>query len=225
VPSARRALAALVAALPLVVAAPTAAQEATPAVGPTDPAACTVARRSADEVAAQVAAATPEPVADGPFELPGGDLEPLGTPVPVGFAPPVGEPVDAATEAAVAEVARQYVACANADDVLALAALVSDRFLQRSFAAPPAGGAAAGVFVATPQPRPAVARTTLLAVRDVWRLPDGRVGALVDLIDPTDKRARGGPSTDYLTLVEEDGRWLIDEYRSGVGTPPATPTP
>lgn len=198
------------------------AQEPTPIA---DGVACTVAPRTVAEIEAVVAAATPESLAPAPFEPPGGEPIADGSPVPVGFALPPGEPIAAETAQAVAEVAAQYVACANADDVLALAALVSDRFLQRSFAAPPGPGGAADVFVATPRPRPAVAQTTLLAVRDGRRLTDGRIGVLLDLLDPTDERARGGPSTDFVTLVEEEGRLVIDEYRSRVAAPPAaTPT-
>jgi hypothetical protein len=186
---------------------------------------CTVEPRPLKDVLAVVA--TPLAEAPAPWELPGQEPDPLGTPVPVRFTPAFGEPVDAATEAAVAAVAAQYVACANADDVLALAALVSDDFLRGSFAAPPTGkpGAGAGVFLATPEPRPEVARTTLLGVREVGRLKDGRLGALVDVLDPTNERAEGAPSTDYLLLLERDGALLIDEYRAGVGVPPAaTPT-
>ena len=197
-------------------------QEGTPpvAVG------CDVAPRPVKDLLAVVA--TPIAGAPAPGELPGEELEPHGDPVPVGFTPPSGEPVDAATTAAVADLAAQYVACANADEVLALAALVTDDFLRGSFAAPPSGkpGAGAGVFLGTPEPRPAVARTKLLAVREVGRLKDGRIGALIDVLDPTNERSAGDPSTDYLLLVEVDGGLLIDEYRAGVAVPPAgTPTP
>lgn len=200
------------------------AQEATPASGG-DAVACTTTPRTLAEIEAVVAAATPESQPAAPFAQPGEEPMPLGTPLPVGVELPSGEPVDGATADRVNEVAEQYVACANGDNVLALAALVSDQFLQRSFVSPPSMAGTAGVFLATPEPRPAVARTTLLAVRDARRLPDGRVGVLLDLVDPTDKRARGGPSTDFVVLVEEAGRLVIDEYRSGVGVPPAaTPT-
>ena len=218
-----------------------------------DPTECTVAPRSLESVGAALGTvpAGEEPPAPPPIEPPAGPppaavpaepeepeepsrepapLDPeLGgpPPVPVGIELPEGEPVDAATVAAVTASVRRFVACANAGDVGRMYALVSDEFLRQSVGNLPLTAAVVDYLSATPVPRPAESRTTLFAVREVRRLPDGRVGALVDDRDPTDPRG-ASLTTDFVVFVEADGSLLLDEYVSGleaVYDPVATPTP
>jgi len=180
----------------------------------------------------------------GPPAAPGGgananpgeppaDAEPLDPelggepPVPMGFSLPPGEPADAATTAAVTATVRRFVACANARDVARMYGLVTDAFLRQSFGNQPTTEAVVAYLSATPVARPAAERTELVAVREVRRLPDGRVGALVDDRDPTDPR-NSGVTTDWVVFVGRDGGFLMDEYVSGIERfygPGVTPTP
>jgi hypothetical protein len=50
---------------------------------------------------------------------------------------------------------------------------------------------------------------SLLAVRDVRVLPDGRVGALVETDFPGEPPE--GAEVDFFLFVQEDGSWLIDD--------------
>ena len=72
-------------------------------------------------------------------------------------------------------------------------------------------------FVATPPvPLPADEQLTLVAVRDVLVLADGRVSAIVVT------RNAKTTFTDLLIFVRAGERWLIDEFRPAP-RPPATP--
>ncbi|MDP9363051.1 MAG: hypothetical protein M3Q10_02255, partial [Chloroflexota bacterium] len=144
-----------------------------------------------------------------------------------GFALPPGEPADAAATAAVTATVRRFVACANARDVVRMYGLVTDAFLRQSFGNQPMTEAVVAYLSVPPVARPAEERTELVAVREVRRLPDDRVGALVDDRDPTDPR-NAGVTTDWVVFVERDGGYLMDEYVSGIERfygPGVTPTP
>jgi hypothetical protein len=235
-----------------------AAQTGTPAAGlpaAPDPVECTVPSRSLASVeaalgsapaeapgsAAEPDAPAPEPPPDAapaepdaePAPEPGAEPEPLDPerggppPVPIGIELPPGEPADAATTAAVTATLRLFVACANAGDVARMYALVTDEFLRQSVGNQPLTEAVTDYLAATPTPRPPATRTTLVAVREVRLLPDGRVGALVDNRDPTHPRG-ASLTTDFATFVEQDGRYLLDAYLSGIEAvygPLGTPTP
>lgn len=237
-------------------AAGTVPRQATPAMGlpaVPDPAECTVEPRSLEAVRAVLgdppaadagdpgppprsaddAPLAPTGVAGNDEGEPPADAAPtdpeLGgePPRPMGIVLPDGAPADAATAAAVTATVRLFVACANARDIGRMYALVTDAFLRQSFGNQPATEAVVAYLAATPAARPAADRTELVAVRGVRRLPDGRVGALVDDRDPTDPRT-DGLSTDWVVFVERDGRYLLDETVSGVEAfygPDATPAP
>jgi hypothetical protein len=205
----RRMLAGVVALLMLLAGGGMgAAQEASPAALPTlpttpDPGLCTVAPRPVAEV--EAALATPPP------------------PAPTGFAPPPGRPADPATVAAVTATLVELFACENGGDVPRAAALYTPAGFREDYGH---GQIALTLILARdePVPIPAYAWASVLAVREVAALADGRVGAVVEVEFPE------GPATDYVFFAAEGGRYLVDlwvdEYRAPVGTPlPGTPAP
>lgn len=173
------------------------AQEATPAPMRDVPAAaeCQVAPRSLDSFQALAT-----PVAGAPAPT-----IPSGTPMPL----PAGEPLDEATLAAVTATAREVIACNNAGERLRVLALFSDDFLRQSFG--PLGVFPADLYqrLETPAPAPIEQQVALVEIRDARLLPDGRIGLVVVVDDPT---VTSGPrqSASFLYLVWQGDRWLID---------------
>ena len=189
------------AAASLLGGALAAAQDATPAVQPIVPAPnqCTVAPRDIaffEQFVGTPAAASPAAA---------------GTPVDAAtFRMPEGEPAARAMRVGVLDTVRQVAACLNAGNFLALAALFTDDFWRRT--AETEGPLAAedlASFATTPEPQPAGSQAAILAILDVRALPDGRAAVLVDYFDPFEEPP--GPARFLLIMVEQDGRWLIDE--------------
>lgn len=235
----------------LLLAGGAAAQEATPVASPTavDPAACTVAPRSEEELRTlipagfriAVGAITDTPAAGDGATPAADDATPAAT-------PPAGEPADAATVAAVTDVVGQYAACLSAGNVPAIAAILTENgastflgfgvatFTQVTTGTRLTPGAeldpalvdAYIAALAFPVAPPAEFRPTSYEVREVTRLDDGRVLATVSLATGTEV-----PSLDRLRLREEDGRYRVvfgpDEEERTAGTPvaatPAVATP
>lgn len=148
---------------------------------------CTVVPRSFDEVVALIG--TP-----GTTVPPDVRLDPT--------ALPTGEPVDADTEREIAAAAALLVACGNAGDSSRIFALYTDGLL-RSLGPLPASTLES---FATPEPDGPVVR--LVEVRDVVRLADGRVSAIVVLA-----RSPESPDTDSLVFIfaRVGDAWLLDE--------------
>jgi hypothetical protein len=123
---------------------------------------------------------------------------------------------------------REAVACLNTPNTLAFLTFLTDQLLVESIARgglpsdPMAAGA--GTPAATPAPVPPEQYVTLVGVRNLRRLPDGRVGAFVDMTFPNE-----GPEVqaDYIVFRDEEGRWLIDLIISNLETqrPPESGTP
>lgn len=195
--------------------APAAAQQASPAASPAV-VACTVAPRPVDQLI-------------GFWYGPGGTpaaTPPAGSPVASAAELPQGEPADAVTVAAITATTQEVFACVNAGEFARQLALYTDR-LTRQFG--PQHGeteAQTRAFVATPHPAPPDQRVTVLGLRDARVLPDGRVGALLELEvnDPTQGPA---PQTAFIVFVRDGDRWLVDEFvplptaaTPGAGTPP-----
>jgi hypothetical protein len=133
------------------------------------------------------------------------------------FVPPEGDPADAATVDAVVATAVEITACFNAGDLLGAFALYTDAMIESLAAEDPLPQEEFDVMAASPVAMPAEERERVLAVRDVVILPDGRAGGFVDF-----EFAGGYLETQYAVLVEQDGRWLVDEillYAPSEGTP------
>ncbi|HEV2072372.1 MAG TPA: hypothetical protein VGR29_01905 [Thermomicrobiales bacterium] len=82
-----------------------------------------------------------------------------------------------------------------------------DDYFRRLIPEGPVGEAFTGFLTGAPAP---VTRIDLHAIRDVRMLADGRVGALVTLVDPD---APGPEEADlrFVVFVMVGDRWLIDE--------------
>lgn len=110
---------------------------------------------------------------------------------------------------AIVATMREVVACLNTGSALTLFAFVTDDFVRYAIEISPITRQLVDVFAAgSPAFLPPEGYGSLVAVREVTVLPDGRVGALVDTIEPPESP---DVQTAYYVFVEEDGRWPIDE--------------
>jgi hypothetical protein len=161
-------------------------------VGP--PAACQVAPRSPDELAAIVAAASPVPE----FRS-----------VDVAADLPRGEPADAETAAAITDAAREFAGCLNAADYPRLLALMSERSIGGVVEQ---WGGLAGLLAETGTPSADAGGTHVIkrvVVSWVRVLPDGRVGAVVEW------KGKNVGEANFEIFVWDGGRWRLDEEISG----------
>jgi hypothetical protein len=195
---------ALAALASLLAAAPTRAQEASPAAG----AGCTIAPRSTESLLALW-------------------FGPGGTPAATPTAAPAPDlagavPADAATATAIRQTVEGLIACVNAGDYGRYYAYLTDNVAAQFGPEPGAREADARTFLTTPQPLPADKRQTVVAVEDVVVLADGRAAARVTVDDPTQNPAR---QTALVTFRQVGGQWLVDGFspEPGTGTPVATP--
>jgi hypothetical protein len=183
---------ALAATASWLAAGPAAAQEPTPAARP--PAACRVAPRPSEELAAIVAAASP--VAEFRSVDAADDL-------------PQGEPADAETAAAISDAAREYAGCLNAADYPRLLALMTERSV-RNFVQQ--WGGLADFLARTGTPSADAGGTQVIervVVSWVRVLPDGRVGAVVEW------QGEDVGEANFEIFVWDDGRWRLDDEISG----------
>ena len=159
--------------------------QGSPAASPQ--AGCTVEPRTYDELVALVGVRGPD---DPSSERPGAT------------ALPAGDPVDAATHAQIVAAAHRLIACGNSGNPLQLLALYSDRLLRSN------GPWSASNLASLATPEPYMPPARLGEVRDVLRLPDGRVSAILLIYwHPNDAR----PDTRVVIFVLVDGNWLLDE--------------
>lgn len=187
----------------LMLAAPVMAQDGTPTPASesarnVNASECVVEPRTFDEIAAIL------------------DLNGAGIPQPPAttITPPLGTVVDADTDAAVKDIARQVLACFNAGDIPRAAALMTDNGVKRSYwgltideenrelartrLAQPAEARAEEVYI------------RLITITDASELPDGRVAAFVILNEPL--LPPNGPETLLFIFANQDGTWKVDDY-------------
>ncbi len=157
------------------------------AIGPTP---CAVEPRTAEEVAALVAAATPAP----------GHADATPVAAPAADNSPAGAPADAETVAAITAVAREFGGCLVAEDWPRWLALMTDDAV-RSVVDP----ADPGFFFRNAGERvPAGFEGYLIrrvVVRDATVLPDGRVAATVRF---------GDAGAFPLVFARVGEHWLVD---------------
>ncbi len=200
----------------------TTAQETTPVTAPEvpDSALCQVPPR--DE-AALLALLTGTPVAG--TEMAGTPAPDLPVSVSSEEQLPAGAPADAATIAGITTTARELIACNNAGDLSRVFALYTDARIRTAFGGDPAAATEVVARFATPPAAlPVEARTTLLAIRGIRLLSDGRAGAVIVDEDP----AR--TTVVFLVFAQVGDRWLVDGQivieNGAAGTPPGgTPAP
>lgn len=161
------------------------AQDATPAPLPATPTAveCRVAPRAPVEIVASEASPEPWPQVRDEGGLPD------------------GEPADEALVAAVTAVERELLACLNAGETPRALALLTDESVLRWLGVGSVGELVLGL--------PGYAAITLRAVRDVRRLPDGRVGAVVEW--GLSREAGFQDQVLFHVYRRVGDRWLLDE--------------
>jgi hypothetical protein len=177
-----------------------AAQEATSVVG--QPAACRVAPRPPEELAAIVAAASP--VAEFRSVDVAADL-------------PRGEPADAETAAAITDAAREFAGCLNAADYPRVLALMSEQSIGSVVEQ---WGGLADLLAETGTPSADVrGRQVIKRVIVSWVrvLPDGRVGAVVEW------KGKNVGEANFEIFVWDGERWLLDDEISGFVWPEQEP--
>lgn len=127
-------------------------------------------------------------------------------PDPVSYRAPDGVPADAQTSERVAALVNDLIGCVNAGDIVGFLSLFTDGFLRRHFAS----DIAADALDVAPTPLPADERLSLIELRDITVLPDGRIFVLVLL----DQGERAAPElTSGLMLRDIDGALRIDEWQ------------
>jgi hypothetical protein len=140
---------------------------------------------------------------------------------PTTFVVPEGEPADATTVSGVTATLLELYACYQAGDPRRFHALFTDAGVQRAF--PPGMVTPEFIdefFAASPVPaEDPDQRATILAIEDVTRLPDGRVGALVR----SDEPEFGGLQAVYWIFVQAGDRFLADELIHGLPTDGGAP--
>ncbi|MBW3634629.1 MAG: hypothetical protein KY456_16540 [Chloroflexi bacterium] len=135
------------------------------------------------------------------------------------FVPPAGQPAEPETVDAVVATAVEIVACFNGGDLPRAFALYSDNLIESFASEDPLPQAEFDAMAATPTAASEDQWSSVLAVRDVILLDDGRVGGFVDF-----EFAGGYRETQYAILVQEGDRWLVDEILLFAPIA-ATPTP
>ena len=203
-PVSRLAASSLAVVLAAVMAAPVAAQDATPGAGAMafpitpDPEQCVVEPRSTDELLAL-------------WYTPEGSPVPAATPTwgaqTTSLTLTVGPPADEATRSEVADAVSEVFACFAAGDFARATALFTDD-LVRSFGGEPGTTAedARAFLEATPEAgMEGDGEETVIAITDVMDLGDGRIGAFV-----VDESA-GELDTVYAIFERQDDRLLVDE--------------
>ncbi len=196
----------------LMLAAPIMAQDGTPTPGSdstrnVDASECVIEPRAYDDIATIL------------------DLNGAGIPQPPAttITPPLGTVVDAETDAAVKDIARQVLACFNAGDIPRAAALMTDNGVMRSYwglTIDEENRELARTRLAAPaEPRAEEVYIRLITITDGSTLPDGRVAAFVILNEPL--LPPNGPETLLFIFANQDGTWKVDDYIDFSIVPPS----
>ena len=167
-----------------------AAQDATPDATPV--AGCDVTRR------------TPAAIVESAGSTPG--EEELPEPIP--YVIPEGDPIDDETGRRVDQLLDSFVDCVNRGDFVGFLSLFSDGFLRRHFGSFDVSIEDLGTYELDPMMPDE--RLELEEIRDVTRLPDGRVSVLVLLHQGEELSPE---LTSVLILTERGGQLVIDEWQ------------
>ena len=171
------------------------AQDAPSQIGPITPpaSACAVEPRTAEELVALFADATP------------------ADPMPVSNAATItiGQPAGAAPAEHVTALIHQAIACLNAGDFGRFFALLTDHAIVTIFpwVAEELSTEESAAQALIPSPPAADFLTTILGIGSISQLPDGSYSAVLVQLDPN---AGDQPTALILYAVEQDGVWLID---------------
>jgi hypothetical protein len=117
----------------------------------------------------------------------------------------------------------ELFACYAAGDLLRASSLWTNAYLARQYALVPYLVADLVALQASPEPEDLAGHPTLMALRDVTILADGRVGFYLELAYPD-----GSTDTQYGIVARVDGRYRLDEIwgvGSALESPPTGATP
>lgn len=187
----------------LLAPALTAAQSATPDIGPDVPSVdlCSIDPRTPDAIETLVSSMSGQATPVLSIATPNAQA---ATPTP--FAAPVGTPVSADIGDEVAQVVTMFYACQNANDPMRTYALLTDGYLVRTIEAgmiDPASFASAG----TPAAPRLESEQLAIAINGMIEIMPDIYGVDVVGIDG----ATGDEFTDYLIVVRQDDALRIDE--------------
>ncbi len=151
-----------------------------------------------------------------------GQATPVASPAALAtpFVLPQGSSAEADAVEEVTETVREAIACLNAGDTLRYLALHTDTYVARLAAQGTLSQEQLDTFSAPPTPLDPAAQIGLISVEHIRMLADGRIAMLIRQDDPT-----AGPQRLFLVLVEQGGRYLIDEeiFPDNPGEEAATP--
>jgi hypothetical protein len=132
------------------------------------------------------------------------------TPTPAITALPEGTEPDDQTREEITAVVRQLVACSNTGDLLRALALFGDDYLRRSLTQTGALTIEEMIeriaALATPIAMPPALLVSLVEIRDMRVLPDGRVVAVV-----VTHSQQAGQETSLFFFARVDGGWIIQD--------------
>lgn len=207
-------------AISATLAVPALAQDATPegeggrdSARVIDPAECTVEPMAADDL----------------YAVLGLDESEALSPSTTNLDVPLGEPAPNDVRTAIAETARQWIACLNASDNLRIAALLTDTgavdyFGDQSALDEATAEQTRGFLAGPAEARDPSGRIRYIALTDASILDDGRAVAFVVLNEPV--LPPSGPETLLLVFSQQDDdRWLIDGFIDFTIVPPTAATP
>lgn len=133
------------------------------------------------------------------------------------FPPPLpaGPPPSSEVGVAITNVWNELYACTNAGDIRRQAALFTPQEFRRWYG----GGDTArlATLVANPTPLPSNQRRVPPPLTDMRLLPDGRVGALIDLTAVGLPAAPENKDNNYVIFAPSGGGWLIDDIEAFIG--------
>jgi hypothetical protein len=168
-----------------------------------DPAECQVIEpRSGESLAAIAGTPSPEMTAATEADL------------------PQGEAADEETTAAIIEAERLLVACYNAGDFSRLLTLLTDHAILMAVGGTP-DQSTIDILLSPATPSPTDSMISLVAVRDVRVLEDGRVGAIADWGVSSDPTVI--TEINFEVFVKVGDVWLLDDEITGLPVPAATP--
>ena len=144
------------------------------------------------------------------------------------IAAPLGENLGSEESVPIKEAAREILACFNAGDIARASTLMTDNGVIRTYwqlTETPEMRSSAQERIATAVPRPEPAQIRLVTITDISKLPDGRAIAFVVINDPA--APQPGPETLLFYFLDQDGKWLLDDWVdfSIAAVPASTPTP
>lgn len=194
-PGALLALLALLLVMTAVLRTGALAQDAPAQIGPIIPpaSACTVEPRTAAELVALFANATP--------------ADPMAAATTATIT--IGEPAGEESAQQVTALIYQAVACLNAGDFGRFFALLTDHAIITIFPwiAEELSTEETAAQALAPNPLPTDMLTTILGIGSITQLPGGAYSAVLVQLDPN---AGDQPTALLLTTVEQDGVWFID---------------